>query len=103
MFLLMMGYASVDSAIEAFRMGAQDYILKPVVIEDVLQKVNRLLQYKSLAWEVQILRRQINANSEAAGLIGVSRIIQVILGMISKVAPTSSNEMYNGEIGECKV
>src|SRR5437763_1601752 len=40
MFLLMTGYASVDSAIEAFRMGAQDYILKPVVIEDVLQKVN---------------------------------------------------------------
>ena len=99
MFLLMTGYASVDSAIEAFRMGAQDYILKPVVIEDVLQKVNRLLQYKSLAWEVQILRRQINANSEAAGLIGESRIIQDILGMTSKVAPTSSNVLITGESG----
>src|SRR5207247_8107993 len=58
-----------------------------------------LLQYKSLAWEVQILRRQINANSEAAGLIGESRIIQDILAMISKVAPTSSNVLITGESG----
>jgi DNA-binding NtrC family response regulator len=99
MFILMTGYASVDSAIEAFRMGAQDYILKPVVIEDVLQKVNRLLQYKSLAWEVQILRRQINANSESTGLVGESRAIHDILGMISKVAPTGSNVLITGESG----
>ena len=99
MFILMTGYASVDSAIEAFRMGAHDYILKPVVIEDVLQKISRLLQYKSLAWEVQILRREINANSESTGLVGESRGIQDILAMISKVAPTSSNVLITGESG----
>jgi DNA-binding NtrC family response regulator len=99
MFILMTGYASVDSAIEAFRMGAHDYILKPVVIEDVLQKISRLLQYKSLAWEVQILRREINANSESTGLVGESRGIQDILTMISKVAPTSSNVLITGESG----
>ena len=99
MFILMTGYASVDSAVEAFRMGAYDYILKPVVIEDVLQKVNRLLQYKSLAWEVQILRRQINADSESTGLTGQSRSIEEIMEMISKVAPTSSNVLITGESG----
>jgi DNA-binding NtrC family response regulator len=99
MFILMTGYASVDSAIEAFRTGAYDYILKPIVIEDVLQKVNRLLQYKSLAWEVQVLRRQINANSESTGLIGASRSIQDILAMITKVAPTSTNVLITGESG----
>jgi DNA-binding NtrC family response regulator len=61
-FILMTGYASVDSAIEAFRGGAHDYILKPVVLEDVLQKVKRLLEAKSLAWEVELLRRQVNCN-----------------------------------------
>ena len=99
MFILMTGYASVDSAIEAFRMGAHDYILKPVVIEDVLQKISRLLQYKSLAWEVQMLRREINANSESTGLVGESRGIEDILAMISKVAPTSSNVLITGESG----
>jgi DNA-binding NtrC family response regulator len=99
MFILMTGYASVDSAIEAFRGGAHDYILKPVVLEDVLQKVKRLLESKSLAWEVELLRRQVNYNSELTGLIGESRAIKDILAMIAKVAPTSSNVLITGESG----
>jgi len=98
-FILMTGYASVDSAIEAFRGGAHDYILKPVVLEDVLQKVKRLLNAKSLAWEVELLRRQVNCNSESAGLIGESKVIRDILLMISKIAPTSSNVLITGESG----
>ncbi len=98
-FILMTGYASVDSAIEAFRGGAHDYILKPVVLEDVLQKVKRLLEAKSLAWEVELLRRQVNCNSESAGLIGESKVIRDILLMISKIAPTSSNVLITGESG----
>ena len=98
-FILMTGYASVDSAIEAFRGGAHDYILKPVVLEDVLQKVRRLLDTKSLAWEVELLRRQVNSNSESASLIGESKSIKDILKMISKIAPTSSNVLITGESG----
>src|SRR6476620_11859983 len=98
-FILMTGYASVDSAIEAFRGGAHDYILKPVVLEDVLQKVKRLLEAKSLAWEVELLRRQVNYNSESTGLIGESRAIRDILAMIAKIAPTGSNVLITGESG----
>src|SRR5882762_6004692 len=65
MFILMTGYASLETAIEGFRGGVHDYILKPVVLEDVLQKVKRLLEAKSLAWEVELLRRQANSNSES--------------------------------------
>ncbi len=99
MFILMTGYASVDSVIEAFRGGAHDYILKPVVLEDVLQKVKRLLQAKSLAWEVELLRRQVNCHSEVAGLVGESRAIRDIIAMIAKVAPTGSNVLITGESG----
>jgi DNA-binding NtrC family response regulator len=98
-FILMTGYASVDSAIEAFRGGAHDYILKPVVLEDVLQKVKRLLEAKSLAWEVELLRRQVNCKSESTGLVGESKVIRDILLMISKIAPTSSNVLITGESG----
>jgi DNA-binding NtrC family response regulator len=99
MFILLTGYASVDTSVEAFRLGAQDYILKPVLIEDVLQKVNRLLEFKQLAWEVQILRRQVNFDSESTGLIGKSRLVRDILEMISKVSPTNSNVLITGESG----
>jgi DNA-binding NtrC family response regulator len=99
MFILMTGYASVESAIETFRGGAHDYVLKPVVLENVLRKINRLLESKSLAWEVELLRRQVNYNSESCGLVGKSRSINDIMAMISKVAPTSSNVLITGESG----
>jgi DNA-binding NtrC family response regulator len=99
MFILITGYASLDSAIEAFRGGVHDYILKPVVIEDVLQKVKRLMLSKSFAWEIELLRRQVNYNSESTGLIGESRSIRDILAMISKVAPTGSTVLITGESG----
>jgi len=102
MFILMTGFATVDSAVSAFRMGAHDYILKPVVLEDVLQKIGRLLERKSLAWEVQVLRRQLNNNSESAGLVGESKAIQDIVAMTAKVAPTNSNVLITGESGAGK-
>lgn len=97
--VLMTAYASVDTAVEAFRLGAQDYIFKPVVIEDVLQKVNRLLEHRSLVWEIQMLRREAHKDSHSAGLIGQSRVIQEIFSLISKVGPTTSNVLITGESG----
>jgi len=64
--------------------------------------VSRLLERKSLAWEVQILRRQLNNNSESAGLVGESRAIQDIVAMTAKVAPTNSNVLITGESGAGK-
>jgi two-component system, NtrC family, response regulator PilR len=58
--ILMTAFASVDTAVEALRLGAQDYILKPVALEEVLRKVQRLVEHKSLAWKIQILRREIS-------------------------------------------
>ena len=99
MFIFMTGYASLETAIEGFRGGVHDYILKPVVFEDVLQKVKRLMVSKSLAWEVELLRRQANSNSESTGVIGESCSIREILATISKVAPTGSNVLITGESG----
>jgi len=88
MFILMTGYASLETAIEGFRGGVHDYILKPLVFEDVLQKVKRLMVSKSLAWEVELLRRQANSNSESTGVIGESCSIREILATISKRSAT---------------
>src|SRR5262249_57550956 len=58
--LLMTAHASVDTAIEAIRLGAQDYLLKPLIFEDVLRKVQHLMSHRKLAWENQLLRREVN-------------------------------------------
>jgi DNA-binding NtrC family response regulator len=95
----MTAYASVETSVEALRLGAQDYILKPIMLDGMMTKVRSLMEHKRLAWEIQILRRQVNRESENTELIGTSRATEEILSVISKVAPTNSTVMISGESG----
>ena len=97
--ILMTAHASVDTAIEAMRLGAQDYILKPLNFEDVLYKVDHLTKHRSLAWEIQILRREINRHFVSDQPVGKSQVMQEILMLIEKVAPTPSTVLITGESG----
>ena len=92
-------YASIDSAVEALRSGAQDYILKPVILEDLLSKVRHVLEYKNLAWENQILRRELNRSPDVSDLIGRSEAMREILALIEKVASSESTVLITGESG----
>lgn len=98
--LMMTAFASVDTVVEALRLGAQDYILKPVVLEDVLRKVERLIEHRSLAWEIQMLRRVIEQRD--IELIGRSQAISKIISLVEKVAPSASTVMITGESGAGK-
>jgi DNA-binding NtrC family response regulator len=100
--ILMTAFSSVDTAVEAFRLGAQDYILKPIVIEDVIRKVGRFLEHKNLVWEVEMLRREINRSSEPTSLVGSSKPIQDIFKIVSKVAATNSTVLITGESGSAR-
>ena len=100
--ILMTAFASVDTAVEALRLGAQDYILKPVALEEVLSKVQRLVEHKSLAWEIQMLRREITHGHGATQLIGHSPAIQTISALIAKVAESNSTVLVTGESGAGK-
>ncbi|OGQ77882.1 MAG: Fis family transcriptional regulator [Deltaproteobacteria bacterium RIFCSPLOWO2_12_FULL_60_19] len=97
--ILMTAYASVDTAVEALRLGAQDYILKPLIFEDVLRKVRHLMEHRSLAWELQMLRREVSKYSAPDQPVGSSKAIQEILALVEKVAPTPSTVLITGESG----
>jgi two-component system response regulator PilR (NtrC family) len=98
--LLITAHASIDTAVEALRRGAHDYILKPILIEEVLGKVSRLLEHRQLAWESQILRSQIESRYDFAQMIiGRSPAMRDILELIRKVAPTNSTVLLTGESG----
>ena len=97
--LIMTAYASIETSVEALRLGAQDYILKPIVLDGVVKKVRTLMENKRLAWEIQTLRRQLNHDFETTELIGNSLATAEILEVIEKVAPTNSTVLISGESG----
>src|SRR5215471_9054286 len=88
--LVMTAHGSVDTAVEALRSGATDYLLKPVVFDDLLAKVERLLEYRQLVWQAQMLRRQVEGNYDFEGLVGQSRAMRDVFELLKKVAPTQS-------------
>ncbi len=99
MVLLMTAYASVDTVVEALRLGAQDYLLKPLLIDDVLHRVRRLLEHKRQGWEIQILRREVSRHVDFDGLVGRSPAMQELFELTKKVAPTNATVLITGESG----
>jgi two-component system response regulator PilR (NtrC family) len=97
--MLMTAHASVETAVEALRLGAQDYLLKPLIFADVLRKVERLISHRSLAWENQLLKREVEGAFSRERPLGRSPAMLEIVGMIKKVAPTPTTVLISGESG----
>jgi two-component system response regulator PilR (NtrC family) len=100
--LVMTAHGSVESAVEALRAGAADYILKPVVFDDVLAKVARVLDHRQLAWQTQMLRREVERQYDFDHLVGKSAAMQEVFHLIRKVAPTITTVLVTGESGTGK-
>ena len=97
--VLMTAHASVETAVEAIRAGAQDYMLKPLVFDDVLRKIQNLMSHRQLAWENQLLRREVSGHFAPDRPLGRSPAMQEIVKMIMKVAPTPTTVLISGESG----
>ena len=98
----MTAHGSVETAVEALRAGATDYLLKPVVFDDLLAKVAHLLEYRQLVWQAQMLRREVEARYDFEGLIGTGPAMREVFELIKKVAPTQSTVLVTGESGTGK-
>jgi DNA-binding NtrC family response regulator len=99
LIVLMTAHASVETAVEALRLGAQDYLFKPLIFEDVLRKVERLTTHRKLAWENQVLRREIDTHFSPDRPLGRSNAMQEVTKMMMKVAPTPTTVLISGESG----
>ena len=102
LFILVTAYATVETAVEAFQQGAQDYLMKPILLEEVHRKMKRLMQLRELRLENQWLRRELNRAIEAETVIGSSPAMQAIWSMAQKVASTRSTVLITGESGTGK-
>jgi DNA-binding NtrC family response regulator len=100
--IIITAYGSLDTAISALRAGASDYILKPIEFDDLLLRIRRLLDYKRLVIENQILRRELHREYNFSNLIGTSPPIQKVFNIIRMVAPTDSTVLISGKSGTGK-
>ncbi len=100
--LVITAYATVENAVEAFKAGAFDYLVKPVLFEDLHTKLTRLFRYRDLFQENQILRREVARRNEFDQIVGSSQSLARVQETIRKVALTNSNVLLVGETGTGK-
>ena len=100
--LIITAYATVENAIEAFKSGAFDFLVKPVIFDDLANKLRRLFEYRELYLENQALRRELSRRDDSDEIVGSSKAIQQVRDAIRKVAVTNANALLVGESGTGK-
>jgi DNA-binding NtrC family response regulator len=102
--LVMTAFATVEHAVEAMRLGADDYIPKPFLNEQVLERIQRIGKFRALLSENQRLREQLKDvhGQGLPGVIGQSRAMQTVVKTVRTVAPTEASVLIEGESGTGK-
>jgi DNA-binding NtrC family response regulator len=100
--IVMTAFGTVETAIEAMKLGAFDYLQKPFSTEELILKLDRLINYRNIIEENQSLRKQLGHNKTETKLIGKSPAIRDILSKIHTVASVDSNVLINGDSGTGK-
>jgi DNA-binding NtrC family response regulator len=100
--LIMTAFASIESAVEAMKKGADDYIVKPFLNEEIKLTVRKLIEQKKLINENIALKQQISQRMACKEFVANSESMIKIIETLEKVIPTKSNIMLLGESGTGK-
>ena len=100
--VVMTAYGTIESAVEAMRLGAFDYIQKPFTEQELLVKVAKALDNRRLAGEVTFLASEFKDRYKFENIIGLSRAVREVLGRIVRIAPTDAIVLITGESGTGK-
>jgi DNA-binding NtrC family response regulator len=100
--LLMTAHATVESAVEAMKLGALDYLQKPFEIDELLVVVRRAVDHHRLRGEYRYLRSERDEQFDHYGLIGRGRLMEEIIHRAERVAQTKSTVLITGETGTGK-
>ena len=100
--MLVTGFGSIESAVEAMRVGADDYLTKPVDLYELRQRVRNLIERKDLKEEVSSLREMLDKRYGFESIIGDSEVMEHLFDQIRTVAPTRSTVLITGESGTGK-
>jgi len=97
--IIMTAYGTVESAVEAMKVGASDYVLKPFSLAELVLVIRKELDAHRLRVENRDLREALKQRYEYANIVANSDKMQAVLAMIERVAPTNSTVLLGGESG----
>jgi DNA-binding NtrC family response regulator len=100
--ILITAFGTVENAVEAFQRGAHDYLIKPILLDDVGNKIRRLLAYRDLYLDNQYLRQDLYRTYDPEHIVGPSLAMRQVFDLVRKVAPTPSTILLMGESGTGK-
>lgn len=100
--IMITGYATVDTAVEAMKNGAIDYIAKPFTPDQIHEKIERALELRTIMVDEIYLKKEISSHHGFDSFVGESREMQKVYRRIIQVAPTDSTVLITGESGTGK-
>ncbi len=100
--VIMTGYPTVTTAVEALKEGAYDYLTKPLIMDELKHLLARLIERRFLRKEVNTLRSRLGEQLTVSELVGVSPQMQAVKEVVAKVAVSDSPVMVEGESGTGK-
>jgi two-component system response regulator AtoC len=100
--IVLTGKATVETAVDAMKNGAYDYLTKPYKLDELVIVIERAYEYRRLSVKSKLLEQELVRKEAPFEFVGKSRQIQEILALIMKVAPTDSPVFIQGESGTGK-
>ena len=101
-FIIITGYANVDDAIDALRLGASDFIKKPFDMDELQILIEKTLGHHALLEENLFLKRQLSIENNSFGMIGSSKSMHEVYQLIQKISDIRCNVIIQGESGTGK-
>jgi two-component system response regulator AtoC len=100
--IMITAYGTIDSAVNAMKSGAYDYLTKPININELLVVLKRALEHKTLVSENRRLRAELKERFSPKGIVAKSPKMQHVLHMVSRVASSKASVLLRGESGTGK-
>jgi len=101
-FIIMTGFGTVETAVEAMKLGAVDFVQKPFFRDELLMRVRAAADRRQLARQVDLLQRHIRAGGPADGLLGESKTMLEVKELIGRAARAEGTVLITGETGTGK-
>ncbi len=100
--IIMTAYSSVESAVEALKNGAYDYLTKPLNFDELRFTMERAMEHKQLSEENRLLRESLSSRFDRQNIIGRSEAIVKLMETVAQVAPSDATVLLTGESGTGK-
>lgn len=100
--LMMTAFATIDTAVQAMKEGAFDYLVKPFDPDEIEMHIKKIVEHKELVLENILLRQKLEEKYKYGEIIGKSGAMQEVFELITRIAPTDSTVLITGESGTGK-